>query len=255
MRLQRFLIVALVAAGVAMSAAHARAQSNPFAGTWNITGDAPNQGHVYWLEVKDAGGTPTATFLNRGGSPVPVKDVKIADNQLTFTLPGRGEPQTATFRADGGKLTGTIGAQAIKVTGVRPPTWGACDANATHTFGKPWCSSTAPRSPPGRADKDKPSGLECRGRAMTNVPHANNLVSRRSSRISASRRVQALAQGEQRHLSPRPLRDAGLRRRRRSRDDAIHGHMAIYARTASDVNASSRRRVADRADLRWWATA
>jgi hypothetical protein len=240
MRLQRFLIVALVAAGVAMSAASARAQSNPFAGTWNITGDAPNQGHVYWLEVKDAGGTPTATFLNRGGSPVPVKDVKIADNQLTFTLPGRGEPQTATFRADGGKLTGTIGAQAIKVTGVRPPTWGACDANATHTFGKPvvlfdgtsiaaWDVQT----------KDKPSGWSVEEGAMTNVPHANNLVSKekfKDFRLEAEYKLSPKGNSGiylRGRYEMQVFDDAGA-----SRDDAIHGHMAIYARTASDVNAS-----------------
>ena len=132
MRLSRILLVAAVAA---LAAVPAGAQTNQFLGAWNITGDAPNQSYVYWLEVKDEAGTPTALFLNRGGSPVPVKDVKIANNELTFTLPGTGPAQTATFHAAGGKLTGTVGTQAVKVTGVRPPTWGACDANAAHTFG------------------------------------------------------------------------------------------------------------------------
>lgn len=38
------------AAIVVIAAAPARAQTNPFAGAWNITPEAPARG-VYWLEV------------------------------------------------------------------------------------------------------------------------------------------------------------------------------------------------------------
>ena len=113
----------------------ARAQSNPFAGTWNITPEAPGSG-VYWLEVKDEGGKPAVVFLNRGGSPVPAADAKISGDELTFMVGGTGQNRpTVTLRAAGNKLTGTVG--QVKVAGERPPTWGACDANASHAFGKP----------------------------------------------------------------------------------------------------------------------
>ena len=88
MRLQKVLLVALLAAVVFAPAAPAFAQNTPFLGAWNITGDPPNTGNIYWLEVKDEGGTLSALFLNRGGSPVPAKDVKIANGELTFTLAG-----------------------------------------------------------------------------------------------------------------------------------------------------------------------
>ena len=73
MRLYGFTMMALVAALASAAAAPSGAQSNPFIGDWNITGDPPNEAYIYWLEVKDDGGTPTALFLNRGGSPVPVE--------------------------------------------------------------------------------------------------------------------------------------------------------------------------------------
>ena len=75
-------------------------------------------------------------FLNRGGSPVPAEDAKISGDELTFMVGGTGQNRpTVTLRAAGNKLTGTVG--QVKVAGERPPTWGACDANGSHAFGKP----------------------------------------------------------------------------------------------------------------------
>ena len=138
MRLGTMVLAGFVAM---LAAAPARAQGNPFLGTWNLSGDPPRENFVYWLEVKDEGGKLSAMFLNRGGSPVPAEEVKLADNELTFTLrSGRGGrgPQIA-LRAEGDKLTGTVtaGNTSVPVTGVRPPKWGECNANAPHTFGKP----------------------------------------------------------------------------------------------------------------------
>src|SRR5687768_10795463 len=131
----RLYTVGLIAAAAIAVAAPVSAQNNAFTGAWNITPDAPDVRGVYWLEVKDEGGKLAALFLNRGGSPVPV-EAKVTDGQLSFTLPGRGENRpAASFRVSDGKLTGTVG--TVKVTGVRPPAWGACDANARHSFGKP----------------------------------------------------------------------------------------------------------------------
>ena len=54
MRLQTLGLIGIAALAVG---GVGRAQSNPFAGAWNITPEAPARG-VYWLEVKDEGGQP-----------------------------------------------------------------------------------------------------------------------------------------------------------------------------------------------------
>jgi hypothetical protein len=239
MRLQNVLWVALVAAVAALPALPARAQNNPFLGDWNITGDAPNSGNIYWLEVKDDGGTMSALFLNRGGSPVAAKDVKFADGVLTFTIDGNDPKAVVSLREVGGKLTGTVGPQAVKVTGERPPKWGACDANAAHTFGKPVAlfdgSSVAAWDV---QNKGKPMGWAVEDGAMTNTPPANNLVSKekfKDFRIEAEYK-----------LSPKGNSGIYLRGRYEMQvlDDAgekpgdVHGHMSIYARKAPDKNVS-----------------
>ena len=237
MRLQ---MVGLLALGVVMGSALAQAQSNPFLGRWNITGDPPNETYVYWLEVKEDGGQLSAMFLNRGGSPVPATDVKITNGELSFLMGGRGDSRpSVNLRVAGGKLTGTVGTSpAVKVTGVRPPQWGACDANAKHTFGKPVAlfdgTSLAAW---GVQHKDRPSNWAIEDGAMTNTPPANNLVS--------NERFKDFRLDAEYKLSPKGNSGIYLRGRYEMQvlDDAgtppeAHGHMAIYARRAPDVNAS-----------------
>jgi hypothetical protein len=219
-----------------MAASPARAQSNPFLGAWNLT--APTEGYVYWLEVKEDGGNLTATFLNRGGSPVPVKEVKIADGELSFLLPGNNpDKNMANLRVAGGTLTGTI-AQKVKVTGERPPQWGACDANAKHTFGKPVnLFDGKSLAAWGVHRKDRPMAWTVEDGAMTNEPKANNLVSNdkfKDFRLDAEYKV-----------SPKGNSGIYLRGRYEMQvlDDAgtepeSHGHMSIYARKAPAVVAS-----------------
>ena len=221
-------------------AAPARAQNNPFLGDWNITGDPPNTGNIYWLQVKDEGGTLSALFLNRGGSPVPAKDVKIANGELTFTLAGDDPKAVVSLREAGGKLTGTVGAQAVKVTGERPPKWGACDANAAHTFGKPVAlfdgTSVAAWDV---QDKGKPMGWSVEEGAMTNdAARPTTSSRRRSSRTSASTpstscRPRATAAST--CAAATRCRCSTMPARRRA---SVHGHMAIYARKAPDKNVS-----------------
>src|SRR5690349_5433467 len=104
MRLHTLGLIGIAAIAIAAAAAPARAQNNPFAGTWNITGEAPNQGNVYWLEVKDDGGKPAVMFLNRGGSPVAAENVKIAGGELTFMVGGTAQNRpTVTLREAAGK--------------------------------------------------------------------------------------------------------------------------------------------------------
>ncbi len=236
MRFHTALLAMVMVAAVAPSAG---AQNNPFLGTWNLTGEPPNGNYVYWLEVTDEGGKLSATFLNRGGSPVPVQEVKVSDGELSFVLPGRGDTRpTANLRVSGDKLTGTIGAQGVKVTGERPPQWGACNASGAHTYGKPvtlfggksldaWGSQHA----------DRPMNWNLEEGAMTNDPKANNLVSKekfQDFRLEAEYKV-----------SPKGNSGIYLRGRYEMQvlDDAgtepeSHGHMSIYARKAPAVNAS-----------------
>jgi hypothetical protein len=238
MRLYTFVLAA--AATAAAAAAPAHAQSAPFLGAWNITGDAPNTNYVYWLEVKDEGGKVSALFLNRGGHAVPVEGVKVANGELSFTLPGRGDTRpTATFHIMGGKLMGTVGgAKPIPVTGERPPQWGACDANAKHTLGKPVALFDGKSMDAwGVQHEGRPMAWNVADGAMTNDTKANNLVSKekfKDFRLDAEYK-----------LSPKGNSGIYLRGRYEMQllDDAgqetfNRGHMSVYGRRAPDVNAS-----------------
>ena len=217
----------------------ARAQSNPFTGAWNITPEAPGTG-VYWLEVKDEGGKPAVVFLNRGGSPVPAADAKISGDELTFMVGGTSQNRpTVTLRAAGNKLTGTVG--QVKVAGERPPTWGACDASASHAFGKPVALFDGKSLDAwGVQIKDRPIGWSIEDGVMTNAPKANNLVSKetfRDFRLDAEYKLSEKGNSGiylRGRYEMQVLDDFGRT------DDRVHGHMAIYARTAPEVNASKK---------------
>jgi hypothetical protein len=118
------------------------AQQNPFAGRWNLIGTGDNAGSVYWLEVKDAGGTLTGMFLNRTSSPFPLLSIKVENGELIFQPRGRdAKTPGPEFRAkaEGGKLNGSVkmGERMLTFVGVRPHSWPAFNANARHTYGKP----------------------------------------------------------------------------------------------------------------------
>src|SRR5207244_9272008 len=66
------------------------ADQKAFLGRWNLTGTAPNSDRVYWLEVKEENGKLSAMFLNRGGSPVRIDDVRMEGDELILQMQGRG---------------------------------------------------------------------------------------------------------------------------------------------------------------------
>jgi hypothetical protein len=231
----------IVAIAIASMAVTIGAQQNPYAGRWNLTGAGENGG-VYWLEIKDDGGQLTGMFLNRGGSPVKLATVKVENGELFFqgAAPQRGTAPEYRARIQGGKLAGTIKtpARTIEFVGERPPKWPAADANAAHKLGKPvelfdgksmdtWDVE----------DKSKPSGWSAVDGAMTNTPHANNLVSKQKFqdfKIHAEYKLETNSNSGiylRGRYELQVLDDYG-------KPPDVHSHMSIYAWKAPLVNAS-----------------
>ena len=238
MRFERLLVFLLVV----MCAPIGLAQKNPFVGKWNITGRPPHDSYVYWLEVKEESGKLSAMFLNRGGSPVPVEGIKLTGEELTFNLPGRsGRPlPEVQLKAAGEKITGSLksGDQTIILAGSRPPKWRDYNANARHTFGKPvdlfdgksldaWTVQ----------NREKPMDWRIEDGVMTNATHGNNLVSKEKFQDFKIQAEYKLEKGSNSGIYIRGryelqvLDDYG-------KEPESHGHMAIYARKAPDLNAS-----------------
>ena len=153
-----------------------------------------------------------------------------------------------TLRAAGNKLTGTVG--QVKVAGERPPTWGACDANASHAFGKPVTLFDGKSLDAwGVQMKDRPIGWSIEDGVMTNEPKANNLVSKekfRDFRLDAEYKLSEKGNSGiylRGRYEMQVLDDFGRT------DDREHGHMSIYARQGADGERQQEgRRVADRPD-------
>src|SRR5688572_7183306 len=230
--------IGFILAAVALAvAAPARAQSNPFAGSWNITPEPPGTG-VYWLDVKDEGGKPTVMFLNRGGSPVAAQDVKLSGSELSFRVGGTNPNRpTVTLTSSGKTISGTVG--TTKVTGERPPVWAACDANAKHTFGTPVVLFDGKSMDAwGIQIKDRAIMWSVADGAMTNEPKGNNLVSKekfKDFRLDAEYKVSEKGNSGiylRGRYEMQVLDDAGRT------DDREHGHMSIYSANAPMVNAS-----------------
>lgn len=232
------LVAAMAIVGTVVSI---RAQANPYLGRWNLTGLGDNGG-VYWLEIKDEGGQLSGMFLNRGGSPVKLATVKVENGELFFqgAPPQRGSAPEYRARINGDRLAGTITSpvRTIQFVGVRPPAWPASDANASHTLGKPIELFD------GRSmdawdvqDKSKPSGWSVVDGAMTNTPHANNLVSKETFqdfKIHAEYKLETNSNSGiylRGRYELQVLDDYG-------KPPETHGHMSIYAWKAPLVNAS-----------------
>lgn len=243
-------VLKLVTAAMVLAAAAALpsfADQKAFLGRWNLTGTGANANRVYWLEVKEDGGKLTAMFLNRSGSPLPVPTVTVAGDELSFQVPvnnpnnpnARGPEVRAKVQGD--KLTGSVTTTdgTVAFVGVRPPKWGAADANAKHTFGKPIdlfdgktidATFTLQRA-------NQPSGWTVADGAMTNEPHANNLISKQKFKDF---KIHAEYKLEKDSNSGIYLRG---RYELQVMDDfgkpvESHGHMSIYSWVAPLVNAS-----------------
>jgi hypothetical protein len=227
---------------LALSSITASADQKAFLGRWNLTGTPPTTDRVYWLEVKEESGKLSAMFLNRGGSPVRIDDVRMEGDELVAQMQGRGNNAgpTIRLRADGGKATGTItsGTTTVNVTGLRPPRWETANANGHHTYGTPVALFDGTSLDAfGVQNKSQPMGWSIEDGVMTNVEHGNNLVSKQKFKDF---RLQA-------EYKLGPSSNSGIYLRGRYELQVLddygkpvneHGHMAIYAWKAPLVNAS-----------------
>ena len=236
---RHFVIAAIV---LACAVAATSAQQNPFLGRWNVTGTGANSANVYWLEIKDDGGQLTGMFLNRGGSPVKLATVKVENGELVFqtTAPANGSATEGRARVQGGKLAGTLktGDRTVEFAGVRPPKWPAADANAPHKLGTPVeLFNGTSMDAWDVQDKSKPSGWSIVDGAMTNTPHANNLVSKQKFQDYKIHAEYKLEQNSNSGIYIRGryelqvLDDFG-------KPPDEHSHMAVYAWHAPLVTAS-----------------
>ena len=232
----------LIAAFLAMLSMSISADQKALLGRWNLTGTPPNSDHVYWLEVKDESGKLSAMFLNRGGSPVRIDDVRMEGDELVLQMQGRGNTPgpRIRLRAGGAGVAGTVasGSNTVNVTGVRPPRWEHANANGNHTYGTPVALFDGRSLDAfGVQNKSQPMGWSIEDGVMTNVEHGNNLVSKEKFKDF---KIQA-----EYKLGPQSNSGIYLRGRYELQvlDDygkpvEAHGHMAIYAWKAPRVNAS-----------------
>jgi len=253
----RAIVTALLCALCAVIVLQAR-QTNPFVGSWNLTGLPPNTNYVYWLEVKDEGGQMGGMFLNRSGNPNPLAEIRVEGGELVFRGGQTGKPAGPTYRAriENGRLVGrhtlpapsnTAGTsqaapaeRVIEWHGVRRPTWPAVNASGTHTYGTPVAlfdgtsldafTGQNPTAPLGWTVADGVAGNEAK---------ANNLVSTQrftDFRIEAEYRLGPKSNSGiylRGRYELQVLDDAGDTTTRRDLT-----HMAVYGRTAPAVNAS-----------------
>ena len=216
------------------------ADQNAFLGRWNLTSTGDNPA-PYWLEVKDEGGKLTARFLNRGGHPTPVENVRVEGDELVFTFGSGNQPQ-AEFRGKvaGEKLTGTLkrGDRTVTLSGGHPAAWPPSNANGSHTYGEPVVLFDGKSLDAfGVQQKDRPMNWSVEEGVMTNGEKAANLVSKdkfKDFKLNAEYKVG-------------PGTNSGIYLRGRYELQVLddfgkppfdRGHMAIYGWKAPAVNAS-----------------
>lgn len=238
--------LALCVFALALAGVTTMAQSNPFVGKWDITGEGQHSNYVFWLEVKQEGGKLSGSFLNRSGSVLPLAEIRIEDNELIF-VPSPGSPRSpkpaehrAHLNEDKDKLLGmvTINGEAVAWLGVPAPKWGEHNANKKFKWGSPVALFDGKGLGNWEGQiKDKSLGWTVIDGVMTNEPHANNLVSRhrfQDFKIVCEYKVEKNSNSGiylRGRYELQVLDDFG-------KPTESHGHAALYSRVAPKVNAS-----------------
>ena len=177
-RIRAVVLLCLAAITVTLSA-----DQKDFLGRWTLMGSG-DRGGAYWLEVKDEAGKLTAKFLNRGGHPIAMDNVRVEGDELIFTTPKSGTSQTfSEFRGkvSGGKISATLksGERTSNLSGGRPPTWPAANANGQHALGTPVVLFDGKSLDAfGVQRAETPMNWSIEEGLMTNGEKANNLVSK-----------------------------------------------------------------------------
>ena len=226
------------------------AQEKSFLGKWDIMGDAPNQNVVYWLEVKkEADGKLSGSFLNRGGSVLPLPSITIENGELVFAVNKQANSPIHHAKVVGKELKGSVKTanNTISWTGVRPPKWGNYNANGKHKFGTPVALFDGKTLDNFDAQiKTKPFGWNLVDGVMTNDVHGNNLVSKQkfqNFKINCEYKLEPKQPGGN-------AANGGIYLRGRyelqvlddetATTDRLHAHMALYSRVAPLVQASKK---------------
>jgi hypothetical protein len=184
-------------------------QASPFLGAWNITGTGQDSANVYWLEIKEDASRLTGLFLNRSGHPLPLAEVRVEHDELTFRGGTPGKPTGPEYHAkvDGGRLVGSHTIQqrmpgapgaapqtplattlrTVHWVGVRPPVWPAANANGTHEYGPPvvlYDDTMKDRAPEALFDvqntRSPINWLIEKGLLTNKAPGGNNIISKQT---------------------------------------------------------------------------
>ena len=241
-----------VIAAVAAIAPVTTAQSSPFVGSWNMTGTGADSAFVYWLEVKEADGKLTGSFLNRVGNPNPLGSVKVENGELIFQAGNAERLNGPEYRAklEGGKLVGhhtlrtggrggaPAGERVVNWVGTKRPTVPPSDANAEHKYGTPVVLFDGKGLDAfGVQRTENPWFWGVIDGILTDVPPANNLISKEKFSDFKLEMEYRLGNGSNSGLYLRGRYELQLLDDR-GKPAEILGHMAIYGRKAAAVNAS-----------------
>ena len=255
-------VPALVAGVLLLTPASPAAQSNPFVGSWNISGTGPDAAiDNHWLGIKEEGGKLTGSFLAGSGHAMPLVYARVENGELLFQ---RGndklQPQGTEYRAriENGRLVGSYtvpaggrrgGAAApaatppaprvINFVGVRRPTWPAnLNANGKHTYGTPVALVDGKTMDAWEViQSNRPSGWSVVNGIMTKPEAGANLRSKQSFqdfKVDAEFRVGAGSNGGiylRGRYELQLMDDFG-------RPPSPGGNMAYYHRSTPTVNAS-----------------
>jgi len=235
-RIRALILFTLVATTVTL-----RADQKAFLGRWTLMGGGERPG-AYWLEVKDEGGKLTAKFLNRGGHPLAMENVRVEGDELIFTTPKSGANQTfSEFRGkvNGDKITATLksGERTVDLSGGRPPKWPPSNANGHHAFGTPVVLFDGKSLDAFGGQRPGELNWSIEDGVMTNGEHANNLVSKEKFKDFKLNAEYKVGPGTNSGIYLRGRYELGVL------DDYgkppfDRGHMAIYGWKAPPVNSS-----------------
>jgi hypothetical protein len=112
-------------------------KTESFEGRWDLTIHENETNYAAWLEIKPWGYTKVGSFLNVGGYPRPLSEIKVKGNQFNFELPWASKNDTLKVEGkikndnllgeihySDGKTLKWSGVRAPELPYVKNPSWG-----------------------------------------------------------------------------------------------------------------------------------